>query len=374
MLDLLSDITMFVEPVGLAVILVYTYGFFSRSAPSANRLRASMGTLFGLASIAAMASPMPLSDGIFIDLRNLFVGISAAFFGWRAVAITLFMVASMRIGIGGDGALAGLVSAIVAAGMGLIWRQFVRPRISRSRIALPVLATMISCHLIGAFVFPPDIAVAFLKKVGLPLVILNFAGTAIFAILISREQALMGETTRLLHAATTDPLTKILNRRSVIERYGLVARANAPRRGAAMVCIDVDQFKAINDTYGHLAGDKVLVELSTRITSCLRTDDLFARMSGDEFLIVLTNVASHEAHLITERCRTIVSRAPIAAEGKLINTTISIGTVWSPKLEEFGEFRDAADAALYHAKSAGRDCVAFNGKHDFDFQHVLGAA
>jgi diguanylate cyclase (GGDEF)-like protein len=262
----------------------------------------------------------------------------------------------------------------IAAGMGLIWTSFIRPRIAHSWASLPILATLISAHGLASFMFPTEIAALFFLKIMPVLFVLNFVDTIAFATLINRERNLLGETSMLLQAATTDPLTRAMNRRSVMDEYGNLEMLNHPYRGIAIVCIAVDNFKVTNDTYGHLAGDKVLVEISSRIKSCLRGGDLFARMSGDKFLIVLTNVASHEAQVITERCRKIISRVPVAFEGRTIDTSISVGTVWSPRFEPFGEFRDAADVALYRAKSAGRDCMAFNRKHDFDLQTALDAA
>ncbi len=374
MLEVLSNVARFVEPLGLTVLLVYCYGFFSRSAQSPNRTSIAMGTVFGLAAVISMASPITLSDGIIADLRNLFVGVSAAFFGWPAALVTGIIAAFARLSIGGSGTQIGILAILISAGAGLTWARFVRPKVTSVWVSLPLLGAFISTHLFAGLLFPSELAIKFFTQIAPVICVLNFAGVGIFAMLIDRERALMGETNRLLLAATTDPLTRALNRRSVIDRYNCLIQLNAPRRGVAMVCIDVDNFKMANDTFGHLAGDKVLVEIAARIRSCLRSDDLFARMSGDEFLIVLTNVASQEAQSITERCRKIISRAPVPFEGETINTSISVGTVWSPRMEEFAEFRDAADAALYQAKSAGRDCMAFNGKHDFNFDFASDAA
>ena len=374
MLDMVGNLSRFVEPVGLTILLVYFYGYYSRTTPTAVRTSMVMGAVFGIAAVISMASPLELADGIIIALRNLFIGISAAFFGWRAAAITLGIAMTIRLGIGGDGTAAGVVAMAIAAGMGLIWTSFIRPRIAYSWASLPILATLISAHGLASFMFPTEIAALFFLKIMPMLFVLNFVGTIAFATLIDRERNLVGETSMLLQAATTDLLTRAMNRRSVMDGYGNLEMLNHPYRGIAIVCIDVDNFKVTNDTYGHFAGDKVLVEISSRIKSCLRGGDLFARMSGDEFLIVLTNVASHEAQVITERCRKIISRVPVAFEGRTIDTGISVGTVWSPRFEPFGEFRDAADVALYRAKSTGRDCMTFNGKHDFDLQTALDAA
>lgn len=361
MSSVLSAFLTFLDPIGLTVILVYFYGYFSRSQPSVHQLGAVMGVVFGLATWIAMAAPINMGEGVIIDLRNLFVGVSAAFFGRRAALITLCMAVTARLGIGGIGMLSGVVGICIASTMGLVWAAFIRPKITNGLVAFPILAAMISVHLVSAFVFPWAFAIMFLKTMAPLIVVSNLIGTIIFSLLIQRERSLAGHEVSLRFAATTDPLTDILNRRSVVEQYEMLGKNDKRSRGVAMVCIDVDKFKAINDTYGHLAGDMVLIEVAQRLSSCLRPSDLFARMSGDEFLIVLTNISDADTHTIASRCRKIISMSPINSEGAAIRTTISVGSVWSETLDDFDTLRDAADTALYQAKNMGRNRIAFYG-------------
>jgi diguanylate cyclase len=374
MMSILSSIPVFLDPVGLTIVLVYVYGYFHRTVPTTITVNVAMGVVFGAATWIAMASPMVLANGDIMDLRNLFVGVAAAFFGWRAAIITVCMAISARLGIGGSGAMAGALGVVIAATMGLAWARYVRPKRYSNMISLPILAVMISLHISSVFVMPSGFVVSFLTNVAPMLIALNFLGVGVFAILLHRERSLLSSKNYLMLAAATDPLTKLFNRRSLADQYDRIANHERMRRGFAMVCIDVDNFTAINDRYGQLAGDHVLVDISHRIASCLRPTDLFARLNSDEFLIVLTNVASDDARMITDRCRKLISRAPVATEGSAIRVTISIGTVWSPKAEDFVKFCDAADAALSRAKSLGRDCVAFNSKHDFTDPPSITAA
>lgn len=364
MIDAARSFTIFLDPIGLTIVLVYVYGYISRLVPTPVTASAVMGIVMGLATWIAMLTPLHLGDGIIMDLRALFVGVSGAFFGWRAAMITLCMAAAARLGIGGAGATAGVLGIFIAASMGLVWAKWVRPRITNGFINLPILSAMISIHLLSVLVMPLDFAVYFLTTLGPVFIVLNLLGTAVIYIMIKRERSLLGKENLLIHAATTDPLTKVLNRTSVIDHYSQILRTRKPRHGVAMICIDIDRFKPINDTYGHIMGDQVLIELAERISSCLRPTDLFARMGGDEFLIVLTNVGNDEANKITERCRNIIARAPFLCDGTAIRTTISVGSVWSKKFEDFEGFRDAADRALYAAKAAGRNCTSFSDNND----------
>ena len=374
MSNVIAQLVTFLNPIGMTIILVYCFGIFSRAFPSPLRISITMGFLLGLAAWVAMAAPIQLDDGVIVDLRALFVGISAAFFGWRAALITTVMAVGFRIEIGGIGMIPGIFGIVIAAIAGLFGRRKVEARIKSSILSLIALSSLISVNMVSAFMLPHDVSVVFFQTMAPLVFALNFFGTVIFTLLITREMTMLGKENSLLEAASTDPLTKIPNRRSVIDKYGEIHDQAIFRRGVAMVCIDVDHFKAINDTFGHLPGDQVRVEISRRISSCLRPTDLFARMSGDEFLVVLTNVSSDEALAIADRCRKIISRAPIATNGMHIQASISVGSVWSNKSEEFSAFRNAADAALYQAKTAGRDCTAFNGKHDFTKRPVITAA
>ena len=348
-----------VEPIGIAFVLVFLYGVSHRKSDSVYLTQAWMGLAFGVAAAFGMAAPIVISSGLIVDLRNLFIGIAAAFFGWRGMAIALGVSVLMRLGIGGAGAASGVVGMTIAAAMGLTWAAFVKPVLGARAKGYAALAAMISLHLCALMVLPGAMAWTLLLDYAPQIVVLNFLGTFLLAYLIQREQALFNETQTLLSEATTDPLTKALNRRSAITSYEELIDATFMPRGLAMVCIDVDNFKSINDTEGHLAGDRVLIEITKRIRSCLRTGDIFARMSGDEFLIVLNNVTSEQSLNISERCRKTVACAPIGHGDVKINTTISLGTVWTAQPKDFGTMRDAADAALYQAKAQGRNRSAF---------------
>tara|TARA_R110002051_G_scaffold7035_9_gene33088 strand:- start:1198 stop:2331 length:1134 start_codon:yes stop_codon:yes gene_type:complete len=359
MTDLIAQLATVLQPIGLTAILVYLYGYFSRSSTDIKITETIMGVVFGFAAIVAMASPIQTSSGVSVDLRNLFVGISAAFFGWRGGSITLAITVLTRLNIGGDGVIVGVVAASISGTMGLVWHNAISPRITNIFVSLPILASLISLHITAAFLLPAAVTAIILHDIAPLALVFNFAGTGIFALLIYREIALTDEANRLRTEATTDPLTRVLNRRYTIEIYRDWVHEKPAAKGVAMSCIDIDNFKKINDTYGHLAGDHVLVSAARRIASCLRKHDIFCRMSGDEFLIIMTNVRKEEASIVSERCRAAVAKAAIDFNDQSISASISIGTVWASQAPAFDQFRNAADQALYRAKSMGRDCSSF---------------
>jgi diguanylate cyclase (GGDEF)-like protein len=157
----------------------------------------------------------------------------------------------------------------------------------------------------------------------------------------------------ILRQAHQDPLTGLANRRR-IEAQAVQALANARRgnRSAAVLVLDLDGFKAINDTFGHPVGDLVLCEVAARLTAKTRPSGLLARLGGDEFVVLLAGVDAREAEAIVETYRSIFYR-PLAIGGRELRLGGSVGIAFYPDQgRTFPELLQAADAAMYRVKSA----------------------
>jgi len=168
-----------------------------------------------------------------------------------------------------------------------------------------------------------------------------------------------------LHAAITDPLTGLYNRRYMgphLEQMHEQAARNG--RGFAVMMLDIDHFKTINDTHGHAAGDQVLIELSHRLRENLRAIDLVARVGGEEFLVAMPRTSVRQARLAADRLRRMVNntRFDIGADTAAISVTMSVGVAVSDQEGCIDLPVDAlcacADRALYTAKSAGRNQIS----------------
>ena len=162
--------------------------------------------------------------------------------------------------------------------------------------------------------------------------------------------------------AQTDPLTGVLNRRSLIERlHAACARAQTRRLPVALLFIDLDHFKNINDTRGHLAGDACLRAIIGPIQKELRKSDVIGRYGGEEFVVILSSADVNAAQTIAQRIRERVAGLAIEGFGEPIRFTCSIGVADSDSLNVWDEELVAsADSAVYVAKAAGRNqvCVA----------------
>jgi len=158
----------------------------------------------------------------------------------------------------------------------------------------------------------------------------------------------------------TDALTGAHNKRHLydfLERE--LTRSARHHRPLALVLLDIDHFKAINDRYGHLAGDTVLRGLAGRLRGDIRRDELFARYGGEEFAVVLPETDAAGAHRFAERLRALVADQPFSDERTSYGVTISLGIATTPGTEPLtpAEFLARADANLYRAKDQGRNCV-----------------
>jgi diguanylate cyclase (GGDEF)-like protein len=163
---------------------------------------------------------------------------------------------------------------------------------------------------------------------------------------------------RALETALKDPVTGINNRaalNSTIEREVILSQ----RHGypLSVIMLDLDHFKRVNDTYGHLAGDAVLRSLANQIALCTRGSDMVFRYGGEEFTVLLSNTDINGAALLAERIRRHVENHPIIIDEVEIPTTVSLGVATLEPRDQASTLLHRADAALYEAKTAGRNRV-----------------
>jgi len=179
-------------------------------------------------------------------------------------------------------------------------------------------------------------------------------------VLIARvRSALRSKALRddLVSHATRDALTGLLNRRELDARTA-TAIAHAQRYDRPLSCamVDVDHFKAVNDQYGHAAGDAVLCEVAARLRETCRETDTVGRYGGEEFIVLLPETSAQEAMVAADRVRSAFHGAAFTAGGVDLQLTASIGVAtWAPSMSVPATLYSAADRALYQAKEGGRD-------------------
>lgn len=172
-----------------------------------------------------------------------------------------------------------------------------------------------------------------------------------------------------LKLAVIDPLTGIYNRRYAIPRMaGIAAQAAQEGSDFAVMMVDLDRFKSVNDRFGHAAGDRVLAEAARRLSDNLRITDLLARIGGEEFLIALPQTALGDAQRVADRLCEVIAQHPVTLpSGLALRVTASIGVAMGRAVEgapeDVADLIDRADKALLRSKSSGRNQVTFAGRN-----------
>lgn len=217
-----------------------------------------------------------------------------------------------------------------------------------------LLVSVTSNALLFAGLGPEALQRAMLSAIVLPLAL----AIPLFFFVSMRIRALKISNRRLGLVARTDSLTACLNRGAFTARVETELTGGAGPHTGALLIIDADNFKTINDLYGHDAGDEALMILARAIRSVLRAGDLIGRLGGEEFGVFLPNVDEKNAALVAERIRRAVQLAPFAPRGEAHMLTVSIGGAVFAGASSFTELFRIADQRLYGAKRSGRNQAA----------------
>ena len=294
-----------------------------------------------------------------IRLVLLIVANNAAIAGRRTPTDLhlLFAVAwSASVGFGalvtlasGDWVIAILATVSSAAMVGgICFRNFCAPRLAGTMILFsfgPILPGI-------AIAGEPLLYVAFL------LVPLYFLAMTAAAFRLNKMLiATMRSDRENDHLARHDSLTGLLNRTGFVDALERSLRSTGQEKSAALLFLDLDSFKPINDTFGHQAGDRLLQLVAERLRHTLSAADTIARLGGDEFVVLADDLTPEQALAVGQRIITALTMSYELGEGIRANVGVSVGLAMSPEHGIEAEMLLAiADAALYEAKSSGKSC------------------
>ncbi len=176
------------------------------------------------------------------------------------------------------------------------------------------------------------------------------------------QGALLRKEEELRFEASHDRLTSLWNRGAILDFLDReVARAKRSEGSIGVLMVDIDHFKSVNDSHGHLAGDAVLRQVAQRLPSAVRSYDWVGRYGGEEFLVIISNCSADTVAICAERLRAGVAAEPMHVDGKDIKVTVSVGAALAAPGDAtaFADLLQVADAALYRAKANGRNRVDF---------------
>lgn len=172
----------------------------------------------------------------------------------------------------------------------------------------------------------------------------------------SKIEELSAELQQALTQLTIDPLTKISNRKGLMEDLNNAIQAGQTKTlPMVIMMIDADNFKALNDANGHIAGDKVLYYLAQSIKSVVRSGDKVYRYGGEEFAVVLNRCEKEQAFAVADKIRTKIECSQLIYSGKTIHVTVSIGATMHQAGDSYEDFLGRADQAMYQAKKEGKN-------------------
>jgi diguanylate cyclase (GGDEF)-like protein len=189
---------------------------------------------------------------------------------------------------------------------------------------------------------------------------IQISASTVFKFILSDESEKVFHD-ELYRMGVMDPVTNIYNKRYFTERLKQeFSLAKRNKTELSLLMIDLDFFKKINDTYGHLAGDFILGKLSEVFSSMTRDEDIVARYGGEEFVVILPGSGEEGAVICAERIREKIAKTSFIFEGEEIKITVSVGIATLDENSLFGsyeDFVDAADNCLYRSKKSGRNCT-----------------
>lgn len=181
------------------------------------------------------------------------------------------------------------------------------------------------------------------------------------------QEALLRKEEELRFEASHDRLTNLWNRGAILDFLDReVARAKRSDGSIGVLMVDIDHFKSVNDSHGHLAGDSVLKQVAQRLPAAVRSYDWVGRYGGEEFLVIVSNCSMDTMAICAERLRSSIAGEPMHVGGKDLTITVSVGAALANTdcEQAFADLLPVADDALYRAKKNGRNRVEFAWSQD----------
>jgi diguanylate cyclase len=341
------------------VVLIYaSVWHWLRGMPLLRQV--AIGLLFGLATVFSTLEPGQFTAEIVTDVRGVPL-ILAAPLGGPIALLVAAVVAASYAGLSGDPELISTLTAIAAVSVvSLIWHlRYPRQAADLRWRDLLLLGALSGVWFLAIMATPwTESAARIMPRVGV-LAVLSTLGVVLMGAMLVRERRRLRAEARIRALALTDPLTGLPNRRAfqdeLTRAVGLARRTDST---LALLMIDLDHFKEVNDRYGHAAGDETLTVFGRRLAASLRQGDFAARVGGEEFAVLMQTGGTTGATSYADRLMAMVRQVPIRPTRQAPPLSVSIGIAVGPGFDIDEDWLVAeADRALYAAKEGGRDQV-----------------
>lgn len=312
------------------------------------KAKALLGIQSGIVALILLTNALHL-EGILIDLRSIPIMLAVLFGGWVSgtVAGALFLIG--RFFMITDGEYVGFYLAVVTMLALVFSTSLLRFKLRNTNQTLLVFTT-ISVTIFGTALYYA-LPLELFYPIFFVYIIMSYAGAFASYRLLHELRRHFENVQHQQHLARTDALTGIANRRLLNEA---MANLNVEAKEYALILVDIDHFKRVNDSYGHDVGDDVLRELGMLLVSESEERHLVGRFGGEEFLIIMPNAKKEEVTRLAESIREKVSSFPFDTSAGTLHITVSLGACHSNDIEVDSVLKHA-DEALYHAKESGRN-------------------
>jgi diguanylate cyclase (GGDEF)-like protein len=324
------------------------------------------GVALGAITVVIMLTPWIYQPGIIFDTRTILLSITGLFFGAVPTVIAMIIAAAFRIYTGGFAVVTGVLTIVSAGLIGIIWRSLRTGDLANIRRRELVLFGLL-VHVVMIllmFTMPWNLAFGIITTVALPVLILYPLVTTLMGRLLADRLLRESLTDNLAvseeiiwQKTNFDPLTKLPNRLMLLDHLGQeIKKSICSKQPVALLLLDLDSFKEINDTLGHATGDCLLQQTAARLLNCVRDTDIVARLGGDEFTVILPNLKDqHRVEQVAEKILRELSQ-PFLLNDETTYISASIGIALYPEdASSIEELLKHADQAMYAAKDSGRN-------------------
>ncbi|NRD80946.1 diguanylate cyclase [Bacillus sp. BRMEA1] len=331
------------------------------NSPASFSMKLKFGFVSGVHGIVLMLFTVPIS-GTILDFRQLAVIIAALYGGDISSVVAAFMLFFMRLFAFGvvntSSFIAALNTLVISGVVGVVcskesltfWRKWIY--------------SILVCDIFTGAVFIINMGTSGITPMIIYITMLSIGGmfTAYLTDFLIKVKI---QFQRYEQEATIDYLTGLYNHRSFDERYNVLLQTAVEKEEfLSIALVDIDFFKKVNDTYGHVNGDAILKQLGELLKSSSRSFDTISRNGGEEFSVLLYDTPHEHALIIAERIRAaIANHSFFLNDSSTINLTVSIGVATYPDTSK-DDLLEKADEALYKAKANGRNQVCTNRTED----------
>lgn len=354
---MLQNVLIVANALTTLAALLLALSLTNRTRIAAPLRNAALGVSFGLCATITMLQPIQIDVGVQIDGRNLYIGFAGAISGVIGATTALLVAMIARVSIGGVGVIPAFAGMALCAILGILWSKIDRKNIGQTSQRWLLFGFLLCLSIPTLMLLPAPQGWNALVQGGPYQSVIYISGAILIGIFYDRENSYKSHQENLLECAEIDPLTKALNRRGFKHRYTTQVHSRDKKCGV-MIALDIDNFKSINDQYGHQIGDEVLIELTKQIQSSVRSHDFVGRLGGDEFVLCAFGVAAQQLDVLIEKLEH-VAHFKFSVNDECFEVTASVGgTHFDASQMSLPKILDMADVKLMAKKKV------FHNSHD----------